>query len=309
MRMTPGHASVSFVVVSALFFTLARVGRADWVDTFSGGTTDQFWQFGSDGGNPSTFTGGQVINDQLVLTANATPASGGIETAFGVVITEIFDDLKMTGVINPSGDENINDTVGLLLRGNTVNQSFYMLEVNYSEGNLIIYRNNPVVSGGNSNLATATIPNLNFTDSLYVEIEAIGSHLEVWAYEDSTRANLRATTSFNDTSEAALSSGLSGVLVNENFGGLPVLGVWDDVTATAISTGVPGDFDGDDDVDGADLVGIQRAFGATTTDQAFADWEANYGTATGGLAIVPEPSTLVLAGGMLSLLWQLRRRD
>ncbi len=302
MRTKTWQAQLTLIFVTMLVVSFAKTSHADWADSFSGGTTDQFWQFGSDGGNAATFLGGQVINDQLVLTASATPGDGGAQTGFGVVITEIFSDVRMTGVINPGGDVNINDTVGLLIRGNTVNQTFYMAEVNYSSGNLIIFRNNPAFPGGSADLATAPIPNLDLDESVYVEIEAIGSQLEVWAYADATKSTLRATTSVEDTSEAALSSGLSGVLANENFAGLPMLGVWDDVTASVISTGVPSDFDDDGDVDGADFLEIQREFGTTTTSQDIIDWQSNYGPMPlSAVSSVPEPSTLTLACGLLLL--------
>jgi hypothetical protein len=295
--------------IALLQVGFSNTACADWTDTFSGGTTDQFWQFGSDGGDAGTFLGGQVINDELVLTASSAPSAGGAETGFGVVITEVFSDVRMSGIMNPSGNGNINDSIGLLFRGNTVNQTFYMAEVNYTSAELIIYRNNPGVDGGNSNLSTASIPNLDFTDSLYVELEAIGTQLEAWAYTDATKATLLANTSFNDDTAATLTSGLSGVLVNENFGGLPMLGIWDDISATSVSTGVPSDFDGDDDVDGADFMIIQQEFGITTTSQDITDWESNYPVPlSASIQAIPEPTSLVMAGALLLLLGSCSRR-
>lgn len=297
-----------WMLAVALCCGVTNTVQADWSDNFNGGF-QEFWQFGSDGGDANTFLGGQVINDQLVLTADTTPDAGGAQTGFGVVITESFTDVRMTGVINPGGDENINDTVGLLLRGNTVNQTFYMAEVNYSESSLIIFRNNPGVAGGSSNLATATIPNLAFSDSVYVEIEAIGSNLEAWVYENATKTTLLANVSHDDTSPAALSSGLSGVLANENFGGLPVLGVWDDVTASSIISTSPGDIDEDGDVDGTDFLEIQRGFGNTTNAQDLTDWQNNYGNGSlSAITAVPEPTGLALALSGI-LLAGIRRRN
>ncbi|MGI9430024.1 MAG: hypothetical protein ACR2NM_15295 [Bythopirellula sp.] len=315
MRNTRWDSKQALMVVSALIFSFTQPANADWVDTFSGGTTDQFWQFGSDGGDPSTFKNDPdelVINDQLVLTADTNPAGGGIPTAFGVVLTEVFSDVRMTGVINPNGDGAINDSVALLLRGNLVNQSFYMAEVHYTNEELIIFRNNPGVEGGTGDLIAVPIPSLDFTDTLYVEIEAIGSSLEVWAYDydyqNTTIGDLRATTSFDDTSAAALTSGLSGVLVNENFGGFPVLGVWDDISASRISTAIPSDFDADDDVDGQDYLEIQRRFGDTTSSQDITDWQSNYPVPLSAITAIPEPSSLALVGGLLLILGNYSRR-
>ena len=58
-------------------------------------------------------------------------------------------------------------------------------------------------------------------------------------------------------------------------------------------TGIPGDFDHDDDVDGYDFLVWQR----DTSVGSLSDWEMNYGTGTSPLASVaiPEPSSLLLA--------------
>ena len=307
MRNHIWQLSWTTAILMAAGLCLATAARADWTEDFNG-SFDQFWQFGAQDGDTNTFLGGQIINDQLVLTADASPSEGGVGTAFGLVVTQSFSDVRMTGVINPANDENINDTVGLLIRGNTVNQTFYLAEVNYNSAELIIYRNNPAVSGGNSNLATASIPGLQFSESLYVEIEAIGDNLEVWAYEDATKANLRATTSFVDDSAAALTSGISGVLVNENFASLPMLGIWDDLSSTAIVSASPGDIDGDGDVDGDDFLQIQRGFGTSTTQQDLTDWQSNYGNGSlAAVTAVPEPTTLSLTMGAL-LVGVCRRR-
>ena len=71
--------------------------------------------------------------------------------------------------------------------------------------------------------------------------------------------------------------------------------------------GVPGDFDGDLDVDGDDFLFWQRNVGDAPN---LALWQANYGT--GGLAAgvqaVPEPSSVVLLAGFAGLAGVARRR-
>lgn len=306
MRNPTWQSAWSSLCAAMLVVCFNVSAQADWSEDFNSGSFNNFWQFGSDGGDANTFLGGQIIGGELVLTADTTPGEGGAQTGFGVVLTEVFDDVLMTGVINPSGNGDINDSVGLLIRGNTVNQTFYMAEVNYNAQELIIYRNNPGVSGGNSNLVVEPL-SISFTDSVYVEFEAIGSQLTAWAFEDETKANQLAMATFDDTDPAALSSGLSGVLVNENFGGLPVLGIWDDLTASRIVAGNPSDIDGDGDVDGDDFLQIQQEFGSTTGAQDIADWQTNYGTSSLAAVAVPEPATLALAAGCL-LIGALRRQ-
>ncbi len=57
--------------------------------------------------------------------------------------------------------------------------------------------------------------------------------------------------------------------------------------------GLPGDFDGDNDVDGADFLVWQR----DTTGKSLSDWQSNFGTvgsAAAATGAVPEPSSLLL---------------
>ena len=67
--------------------------------------------------------------------------------------------------------------------------------------------------------------------------------------------------------------------------------------------GIPGDFDGDGDVDGADFLEWQRN---DVTPAGLIDWQNNYGTPTllAAVAVVPEPSSILLiilaAGGLLA---------
>lgn len=72
------------------------------------------------------------------------------------------------------------------------------------------------------------------------------------------------------------------------------------------STGTPGDFDNDNDVDGADFLAWQRGEapgGATPAN--LADWQSNYGTNSTVVAssAVPEPTTftLILSAGLLCM--------
>jgi hypothetical protein len=261
--------------------------HADWSDNFNGGL-QQVWQFGNVEGS-NTFSAGSV-NNRLVLTDTRSPSQGGAATGFGVVITQSLGDVRMSGRINPGNSQDINDSVGLLIRGNLLNQTFYMAEINYTDQDLIIYRNGG--PDGDRNIAVEPIPDLVFTDSLFVEIEAVGQNLQAWVY-DAPGGNLRATTSVVDTS---FSSGLAGVLVNENFSSIPVLGVWDDLVVQTVVPTTPGDFDEDGDVDGRDFLVWQRGGLAPPLDAGgLAAWETNFGSPSANLAAVPEPSSLLLA--------------
>jgi hypothetical protein len=68
------------------------------------------------------------------------------------------------------------------------------------------------------------------------------------------------------------------------------------VTLLAAPT-LPGDFDGDGDVDGRDLLAWQR----DPNIGSLVAWQANYGDSLGSLtafAAVPEPTSLVMAAGI-----------
>jgi hypothetical protein len=79
--------------------------------------------------------------------------------------------------------------------------------------------------------------------------------------------------------------------------------------------GAPGDFNGDDVVDGADFLVWQQGFGAPYDADDLADWKANFGVtppATATLAAVPEPGSLALlatAGALAAIGWRRRQRD
>lgn len=74
-------------------------------------------------------------------------------------------------------------------------------------------------------------------------------------------------------------------------------------TPFVMGAGTPGDFDGDGDVDGADFLGYQR-------DDAsqIPTWQTNYPAPLSAVTAVPEPSSLLLAIGLTSLV-ALRRKQ
>jgi hypothetical protein len=82
------------------------------------------------------------------------------------------------------------------------------------------------------------------------------------------------------------------------------------VRITVPSTGVDGDFDGDDDVDGNDFLEWQRRLGVDLDANDLADWKANFGTApsVGAAGAVPEPAGAVLAAGAMVGVAAVRRR-
>jgi hypothetical protein len=72
----------------------------------------------------------------------------------------------------------------------------------------------------------------------------------------------------------------------------------------------PGDFDGDDDVDGADFIEWQQELGNGLDADDLMDWRTNFGTAPGLAAsrAIPEPATLASAAAGLAGIGAVRRR-
>lgn len=72
--------------------------------------------------------------------------------------------------------------------------------------------------------------------------------------------------------------------------------------------GLPGDFNGDDRVDGNDFLVWQRGFGSEYDATHLADWKSNFGQSA-GVSAIPEPTTLCLAGAALVSVAVLHRRQ
>lgn len=104
-------------------------------------------------------------------------------------------------------------------------------------------------------------------------------------------------------------SGLESLLTIHEWtspvtGGSTDSGIFDLILATGP---IPGDFDGDGDVDGTDLDGVpdgwQARFGDDLDGTDFLDWQRNFGagtlSASAAAAAVPEPASWSLCLGLL----------
>jgi len=68
-----------------------------------------------------------------------------------------------------------------------------------------------------------------------------------------------------------------------------------DFSVTVEDAGVPGDFDGDDDVDGRDFLAWQRGLSPTPFSAAdLAEWQGAYNGGLLSAAVVPEPSAALM---------------
>ena len=109
-------------------------------------------------------------------------------------------------------------------------------------------------------------------------------------------ANLR-TGLYEFTATSGISTGQIGTHFNNVI-----------ASFTSTDVGTPGDFDGDEDVDGADCLQWQRDGG---TADGLSDWQTNYGTNLNIAATtqaVPEPTALALAVSVVLCLQSCRHR-
>ena len=79
----------------------------------------------------------------------------------------------------------------------------------------------------------------------------------------------------------------------------------DSVTLAAVTASLPGfngDFDGDSDVDGSDILTWQRGLGGEYEGDDLADWQQDFGKFHAGVVnAVPEPSSMAMACGCLAI--------
>jgi MYXO-CTERM domain-containing protein len=72
--------------------------------------------------------------------------------------------------------------------------------------------------------------------------------------------------------------------------------------------GAPGDFDGDEDVDGADFIEWQQGVGGEFDASDLVDWRANFGMQPPPVAAIPEPAgAALIALGMIGVARRRRR--
>jgi hypothetical protein len=143
-------------------------------------------------------------------------------------------------------------------------------------------------------------------DQLIVDGAAtLGGQLNV-ALVNAFTPNLRAVFTVLSASE-----GLGGTFDSLSLPSLPAGRVWFmdyGATAFALKVTIPGDYDGDFDVDGADLTAWEAGFGTKFTSQDFLTWQRNLGSIAPLSSSIPEPGTFALAfGGVLAIVGARRK--
>ena len=276
-----------------------------------------------------------------VVNGSLTVKNNGVVDVTG--LTRISNTGSLTiegGTFNASdvididgGTLQVDDTLNLLGGATLINQNGGTVS---GAGNVELggttFDNSAIVSPGSS-AGILTLSGGSYTQSatgtLAIEIGGTvqGTDFDILLVEGAATLDgmldvslingftLGAAQEFEILSAGALSgtfAGLAeGALVG-NFGGTDLFvsyvgGDGNDVSLFTTLAGLSGDFDGDDDVDGADFLKWQRDPGVGN----LSDWQTNYGNTallTAASTAVPEPSTLLLSA-MASLLGFSFRRN
>jgi len=273
-----GYLEVNdFAVVSADNIT---VGMSSFID-LAGGTLVSNNAIVNDGVIRGSSSGGvfesEVTNNGDIIARDAIiNFNGGLtNTASGSLVlggdTTIYGNVSGGGihVLADSEATLVGDLVGdLLLSG-----SILALTVGQDAGTLDVI--------GEINLSSSTL-DLEYSSGIFAQM---GDTYEIL---DSTQAIVG--TFANASSQVSDDNGqIWDIMYNASS-------VW--VTATGSTVpAIPGDFDGDGDVDGSDFLSWQRGVSPVPGSPGdLDDWEMNYGmsNAVAAVSAVPEPSTLAI---------------
>jgi hypothetical protein len=216
------------LILGAAMLLAASTAVAGWFDDFSGNL--DAWDFDSitgTGGTSSTFNP-QIVSGVLEFTDSNPVATGGAAIGLGYV-DQIFVSTVAYGTLNPNGDSNINQGIGVFVRGDGDNA--YALRVDYGTGNVDIVKNS--ATGQTTLGAVESIDGFQSTDSLYVELWAFGTTLTGSVYDPVSGALLER---FSRT-DSDYPGGVAGVFTQYGVPTVGIRGAFDDVGANAPEPG------------------------------------------------------------------------
>lgn len=224
MRSTPRSLALLAAIV-----TLASIARADWVETFPGGTTTTTttWQFGLQpiGADASYgyFPGGAT------LQSGSTFAQGGALVAFNVVTSTFSGSpgVRTRAVVNPFSESVLSRNVGVLALFDDTTGDAYSLTVDYLAGGLNLAR---ITSGSIAVTASTSIVGFGSTTTYTLELDVSGSDALGRAYASGT--SLVGNVAWPDP--FPLSAGMSGIVAQRDVSDATLYGVYGTVSAVAL---------------------------------------------------------------------------
>ena len=157
-----------------------------------------------------------------------------------------------------------------------------------------------LAGGATGNIGVSSVASFNASSEVIMELNAVGTDLSafVWLADDPNGKPdaPQATASTNDLDPSLVfTAGISGIAYAEDDDGTSGLYRYAASQDTPFVDGQTGDHDGDGDVDGTDLLIIQRGIGGAFDGGDIADFKANFGAtpSVGAVSSVPEPAGLV----------------
>lgn len=308
-------------LAAALFVLLlpSTASAVSWFDDFGDGNAED--------GSPETWAYNEVFLTPGVYTATTgdfvlSAPGGGSDDNLGASVNRSFAAtyVRTQAVIQPApGQPETGGNIGVVARFNPDSLSGYAAIVDHNKLYSILRLDlaTPTV------LASGVSLDVDAASDALIELNVVGSQLDLYLWKPGTPRPLTPTASASDT---VYTSGRAGILYNEDSDN--TAGVFRFVTAKdAPFTGaVTGDFDLNGVVDGSDFLLWQRTFGSTTQLAAdgnssgtidagdLALWRSGFSSMvpTPPISAVPEPSSLLLtacAAGMALMRRGMKRRS
>lgn len=304
-------------------FAPSAAFAAGWYDDFNDGSiTDNNpvpWITDLGGFFPGTYdaSSGDFKMTPIVDIGNDNQMSGFVPTNF----TDTY--VRTQGIVLPDPNDPANDGGNLvvLARVNPNTLSGYLLYFDVS-GNL----NLRILDGGVTFDIGTTVTEVDFNASseVVIQLDVVGDQLSgyAWLADDPAGKPAEPQVTALATEWAPIfTAGLAGIAYAEDEDNTVGIFRYAAAQDTPFVDANPsnGDFDGDNDVDGADFLIWQRGLGLTgqpdaTTGDADDDgdvdandlalWKSHFGgpPAVAAIGAVPEPASLaLLAGGGLAI--------
>ncbi len=308
-------------VQRVLFGTLASLGlllvavpaahAVSWSDDFNDGSvtdnTPITWLLNVGELFPGTY---DASSGDLTMTPPPGDGTDDSRMAGFVPITMTDTYIRTQGIIHPDPNDpnNTGGNLVLLARVDLSTFSGFLLYFDVS-GNLNIQE---LFGGSTFDIGTTFDAPFNAGEDVIMEFHAVGNTLSGYAWAANDPLGRPAEPQVTADTLGANPSGFAGIAFAEDDDGTSATFRYAEARDTpfpAEPVGIPGDFDGDLDVDGNDFLiwqqGLTTAGGGTVaTGDANGDgnvdgadltiWQQGFGTGSGGVSAVPEPASLGL---------------
>ncbi len=277
----------------------AAAQAAGWFDDFNDMNVQDgspvTWTFNEIGFTPGTYT---AATGDFALSAPG--GSGNNDSLVASVAVSLPDTYVRTQTISLPGSlpDEVGGNVGVVARLDPFMLTGYGAILD-DAGQLELLR----IDFGAPVSLVPSIPGTGFdalTDVI-IELDIVGDQLSVFAWRP---GDPKPTTPLAAVQDATYASGRAGILFNEDDDNTTGVFRFAAAQDTPFVDAVAGDYDGDDDVDGADFLVWQRDLGSTVNLAADGSgnlvvdgpdldiWQDNFGVgaATGAVAPAPEPT-------------------